>query len=201
MKRAHVSHPDDERWMVFILHAVGVALVAGAVHLASVLAIPQLAARDAYARIAQVTAAPNGFTPLPRPAPGAEILPRQDPMLARAACRFDLSEGPVRVRVDLSQLDGLLLLSFHDRQGATFYATTDRGAWRGRIDVLLVTPLQREEVEAQDPDDEAPQELRLTAPGVEGFVLAGSLALDEADMEAARRRTSLATCAGEDVRR
>ena len=201
MKGGRVSSSGDERWMVFLLHAVGVAFVAGAVHLSSVLAIPQLAARDAYARIAQAAPAPNAFTPLPRPAPGAEILPRQDPMLARAVCRFDLSQGPVRVRVDLSAFDGLLLLSFHDRQGATFYATTDRGAWRGRIDILLVTPLQREEVEAQDPDDEATQELRLTAPELEGFILAGSLALDEADMEAARRRTALATCAGEDMRR
>jgi uncharacterized membrane protein len=188
---------DAESLMAMIGYGFAVLFIAALVHFSSVLALPHAAPRDAYARIAQAAPVPHRFTPLPRPAPGAELLPLQDPMLARAACRFDLSGGPVRVRVELAALDGLLLLSFHDRQGSTFHATTDRGALRGRIDIRLVTPSQLQDVEAQDPDDETPQDLRLLAPSLEGFILAGSLALDEADMEAARRRLSLAVCASE----
>ena len=188
---------DGEALMAVVGYGLAVVFVAALVHISSVLALPHMATRDASARIAQAAPVLHRFTPLPRPTPGAELLPLQDPMLARAACRFDLSQGPVRVRVDLSALDGLLLLSFHDRQGSTFHATTDRGALRGRLDILLVTPRQLEDVEAEDPDDETPQDLRLLAPSLEGFILAGSLALDEADMAAARRRLSLAVCANE----
>jgi uncharacterized membrane protein len=188
---------QGEGWMAALGYGLATLFVAGVAHLASVLALPHLASRDSFARIAQAVPHLHRFALLPQPAPGAELTPRQDPMLARAACRFDLAGGPVRLRVDLSQLDGLLLLSFHDRQGSTFYAMTDRGALRGRIDIRVVTPRQLEDIQAEDPDDEIPQDLRLVAPGAEGFILAGSLALDGADMESARGRLSLVACASE----
>lgn len=184
-------------WLSYLLAAL---IVAGLVHILTILAIPNVATRDSYARLASFGQT-NRFAPLPKAAPGAELLPMQDPAMARSVCRYDVNGGPVRVRAEISGLDGLLTLSFHDRRGASFYATTDRGGLRGRIDVVLLTLSQRDALEALDPEDEAPQELRLIAPTREGFVLAGSLALDPGDMEAARTRLNLATCAQENLRR
>lgn len=188
----------SDRTLGWFLYMLAALIVAGLVHIVTLLALPHVATRDAYARIARV-AQTNRFTPLPQPAPGAELLQMQDPAVARSVCRYDVNGGPVRVRADIAGLDGLLTLSFHDRRGASFYATTDRGGLRGRIDVVLLTQAQLEAVEALDPEDETPQELRLLAPTREGFVLAGSLALDPGDLEAARMRVSLATCAQENL--
>jgi hypothetical protein len=58
-----------------------------------------------------------------------------------------------------------------------------------------------EALEALDAEDEPPQELRLLAPTREGFVLAGSLALDPGDLDTARARLSSISCAQEYLRR
>lgn len=184
-------------WFIYFLAAL---VVAALVHIVTILALPHVAARDAYARLANV-AQSNRFTPLPQPGPGAELLPMQDPAMVRGGCRYNVNNGPVRVRADVAGLDGLLTLSFHDRRGASFYATTDRGGLRGRIDVVLLTQNQLEALEALDDEDEPPQELRLLAPTREGFVLAGSLSLDPGDFDAARRRLSSISCAQENLRR
>lgn len=190
----------SDRKLGWALHLLATLIIAGIVHIVTILALPHVAVRDSYARIASV-APINRFTALPESTPGAELLPLQDPALARSACRFDVSAGPVRVRADVTGLDGLLTLSFHDRRGGSFYATTDRGALRGSIDILLLTRDQLAAVEALDLDDGVPQELRLLAPTREGFVLAGSLALDSGDRDAARRRLTRVACVQENQRR
>jgi uncharacterized membrane protein len=189
----------SDRKLGWILYLLATLIIAGIVHIVTILVLPGVAIRDSFARIASA-AQVNRFDALPEPRPGSELLPMQDPALARSACRFDLSAGPVRLRADIAGLDGLLTLSFHDRRGGSFYATTDRGALRGGIDILLLTRDQLAAVEALDPEDETPQDLRLVAPTREGFILAGSLALD-GDIDAARKRLALVSCARESLRR
>lgn len=184
-------------WSIYLL---AVLVVAGLVHIVTILVLPHVATRDAYARLASI-AQINRFAALPPSTPGVELLPQQDPAMVRGACRYNINDGPVRLRADIAGLDGLLTLSFHDRRGATFYATTDRGGLRGRIDVVLLTKNQLEALEALDAEDEPLQELRLLAPTREGFVLAGSLALDPGDYDAARMRLSSISCAQENLRR
>ena len=190
----------SDRKLGWTIHLLAALIIAGLVHIVTILILPRVASRDSYARIASV-APINRFTPLPDARPGVELLPMQDPALARSACRFDLSAGPVRVRADVRGLEGMLTLSFHDRRGGSFYATTDRGALRGGIDVMLLTRDQMTALEALDLEDETPQELLLMAPTHEGFVLAGSLALDAGDLDAARKRLALLSCGRESPRR
>jgi len=190
----------SDRTLGWLIYLLAVLVVAGLVHIVTILALPHVATRDSYARLATI-AQTNRFTPLPSPVPGAELLPMQDPAVVRGVCRYDVNNGPVRVRAEIAGLDGLLTLSFHDRRGASFYATTDRGGVRGRIDVVLLTRIQLEALEALDAEDEPPQELRLLAPTREGFVLTGSLALDPGDFDAARGRLSSISCAQENLRR
>ena len=169
----------------------GCLVVAGIVHLASIFAMPQLAPRDAFARMS--AAAPlHRQTLLPVAAPGAGG-PFDDPAFAQGLCRYDLSQGPVRVRATLPP-DALMLMSFHGRQGQIYYSMTDRSATRGKLDVLLVTRRQLDVVEANDPEDELPQDLRIITPTLEGFVLFRALAEFPGEMEDAKKRIQSIFC-------
>ncbi len=169
----------------------GCLVVAGIVHLASIFIMPQLAPRDAFARMS--AAAPlHRQTLLPVAAPGSGG-PFEDPAFAQGLCRYDLSQGPVRVRATLVP-DALMLMSFHGRQGQIYYSMTDRSATRGKLDVLLVTRRQLDVVEANDPEDELPQDLRIITPTLEGFVLFRALAEFPGEMEDAKKRIQSIFC-------
>jgi uncharacterized membrane protein len=170
----------------------GAIIIAGIVHILSILAMPRLAPRDAYARIAE--AAPLARMTLLAPIePGKEFAPFEDPATAAAACRYDLDRGPLRLRGPVSG-EGLVALSFHGRFGDVFYSVTDRSAARNGLDILLVTADQLAAIEAYDSEDELPSELRLVAPEKLGFVILRALADQPGDMEAARARLQAIAC-------
>jgi len=173
-------------WLVAIL------CVAGVVHLVTIFILPHIAPHSAYARIAQQTTT-GKLILLPAIGPGREILPYEDPAVALAACTFDLTRGPARLRGQLAA-DALMMLSFHAQYGQTFYAMTDRSALRGRIEVVIATRAQLDDIEANDAEDELPQELRLEAPARQGFILLRALAERPSLMDEARGRLSSLTC-------
>ena len=170
---------------------LGCLVVAGIVHIVSIFAMPRLAPADAFARMSALTA-PHRVTLLP-PAKPEEGGPFDDPAFAQGVCRYDLSQGPVRLRATLPP-DALMLLSFHARQGQIFYSMTDRSATRGKLDVLLLTRQQLDVVEANDPEDELPQDLRIIAPTMEGFLLFRALAEFPGEMAEAQARIRSLTC-------
>jgi uncharacterized membrane protein len=146
------------------------ALVLGAlVHLVSVLLVPLVASRDAYARISELGPL-NATVLLPQAAPGQKRFPYADPAVAMAFCRFDLSNGPLRVRAPLGRA-GYASLSFHSRRGAVFYALTDRAATHGFMEAIVATPAQLRALAAQDDEDNPSEDLRVVSPTAEGFVL------------------------------
>jgi uncharacterized membrane protein len=171
---------------------VAVLCVAGIVHLATILVLPRIAPKNPYARVAALGPA-NRLVMLPPVEPGREVLPFEDPATAVAACPYDLTRGAVRLRGQLAP-DALVLLSFHGRFGQTFYSMTDRSALRGRIDVVIATRGQLDDIEANDSEDELPQELRLESPARQGFILLRALAERPSLMGEARDRLSSLTC-------
>jgi uncharacterized membrane protein len=174
--------------------AVVGAVLAAIVHLASMLLMPRLAERDAYARI--VAAAPGQrFTVLPRAMPAASPLPFTDPAATLAACVFDLSDGPVRIRVNTGEV--FLSMALHQAGGGVFYAITDRSANRGLIDMLLLTQAQFDAIAFRDEDDEPIRELRIVAPKPRGFVVVRSIAAVPSQRSAAEALAARATCAKE----
>ncbi len=173
--------------------AAGVLIVAGIVHIVSILAMPRLAPRDAFARMERLAPA-HRMTLLPAASPEGGSPPFEDPALVQGVCRYDLAAGPVRLRAELSS-DVLTLFSFHARFGQLYYSMTDRSATRGKLDVLLVTPAQLEAVEANDSEDELPQELRILAPTLQGFILARALAERAGDLDETRKRVMAIGCA------
>ena len=174
---------------------VGAVVIAGIVHIASVLVMPRLAPKDAYARLEKL-APLHRMTLLPATAPGAGAPPFEDPALVQGVCRYDLALGPLRLRAELPP-DALTLMSFHARFGEIYYSMTDRSATRGKLDVLLVTPEQLEAAEANDAEDELPQDLRILAPTLQGFILIRALAERSGDFADAQKRVLSIGCSVE----
>ena len=175
----------------FVPWLLATLAIAGVTHIVSILAMPRLAPRDSFARIAAIAPAFSN-TPLPD-ASSANGAPFDDPALAASVCRYDLARGPARLRGVLAP-DDLLLFSFYSRYGDLFYSMTDRGATRGRLEILVLTREQLNRVEEDDSEDELPQELRLVSPTLEGFVLLRSLAERPGDREDAKKRVASIGC-------
>jgi uncharacterized membrane protein len=175
--------------VVFVL--VAGLLLAGIVHLGSVLAIPGLTSPNTDDRLAPL-ASLHAMTLLPRAEPGAAALPFRDPAAAMAVCRFDLSRHPVRV--EAAPAGAFMSFAFYTPTGGVFYAITDRSATRGKIEIVLVTQAQLEELQASDPEDEPVSELRLVSPRATGFVTVRTLALEPGLLDDAEARLRTARC-------
>lgn len=175
---------------------VATAFVAGIVHIVSVLLMPEVAPRDAFARLtAAATVAEttkDGVSILSASAPGGEIVPFEDPALAEGVCLFDLSRGLLRVRAN-ADAENFLGLSFHARTGRVFHAMTDRSAIKGKIDIVVGDAHQIEALESED-EDTPTQEVRVTSPTKHGFVLIRSLAKRATDRERAEQRVRAVAC-------
>jgi len=176
--------------------ALATVCVAGSVHIVSVLLMPEVAPRNAFARLAAAAQSaettPNGVALLPRATPGAEVTPFEDSTFVEGVCLFDLSKGLMRVRADADPED-LLALSFHARTGRIFHSVTDRSAIKGKIDVLVGDARQIEAVEGED-EEAPPQQVRVTAPSPRGFVLLRSLARRASDRDRAEQRLRAVSC-------
>ncbi len=182
--------------------AIAALLIAGVVHIVSVLLTPFVAPRDAYARLldaakadrpATAAAVRNGVMLLDQTAPGARLLPFEDPAMAEGVCLFDLGKGPLHLRVDADGED-YLGLSFHRASGAIFHAMTDHASNKGKIDIVVANARQIEEMEADDSDEAPPQETRLAAPSPLGFVLIRALAKRPSDYQRARASVEAVSC-------
>ena len=171
---------------------LAVLMIAGIVHVSSILLLPRVAGQDSYVRLSGATDAP-GFKVLPGPAPADASLPFTDPGTTLAACRFDLGSSPWRIRVDIDN-EALTSLSFRARNGTVFHTLTDRAALRGRLDVLLGTAAQVDAAEANDTDETPVREVRLVSPTPVGVVFVRAMASSVAGSGALRRRLEAAEC-------
>ena len=175
------------RGLFWILAAV---LLGGIVHLSTVLAMPQAAKQDAYSRLAQLTPV-NAMTPLATTKAGAEIMPFMDPAFAAAVCRYDLSDGPLKLITPLSQ--AYTSVTFYTRRSVAFYAINDRAAGRRTIELDLMTAAQH----AQVPEDEevtAADRLIIESPTTMGLIVLRALAPEPGLMPMARQALATATC-------
>ncbi|QRE72679.1 DUF1254 domain-containing protein [Methylobacterium aquaticum] len=163
----------------FILATLCGLVLAGLVHLATVLAIPYLAAGDALARsratlandtsvlvhAAAVGGPPDSASAQTPPAEG--WLPPQDPAVAVGVCAYDLDDGPVRITAETGPL--LETIALHGRNGA-YYAITDQAAVRGTVELVIMTRRQFDEALASADEDERNRDMRIVAPSRQGFV-------------------------------
>ena len=175
------------RWAMWLLGGI---VLGGMVHLATVLALPTTATRDAYSRLTPI-AKVNTVVPLPEPAPATALLPFMDPAFAAAVCRYDLSAAPLKLTVPVSQ--AYTSVSFYTRKGIAYYAINDRAAGRRVIELDLMTAQQR----AALPEDEevtAADRLIVESPTPTGLIVIKALAPEPGQMAAARRALAAARC-------
>lgn len=179
------------RWLLLLL---GGALLGGIVHLATVIIMPRTATQDAYARLSKI-APVNTVAALPEPAPDTALLPFMDPAFASAVCRYDLSQGSLKLTVPVSL--AYTSVSFYTRAGVAYYAINDRAAGRRVIELELMTADQH----SQLPEDEeitAADRLIVESPTLTGLIAIRALAPEPGLVAMAQNTIAAARCARQD---
>ncbi|KPF65899.1 hypothetical protein IP69_16930 [Bosea sp. AAP35] len=170
---------------MLLLTTLAGLVLAGIVHIVTVLLIPVLSTSDANhayralgagGRADLVSTGDARALPQPREADAASVT---------AVCSYDLTAGPMRVVARAGTLP--LGLTLHRRGGGVIYAITDRAAIRGVVEFLVMTEEQRDERMARDDEGEAARELRVVSDTDQGLIVARVLVRhpsDRADAEA-----------------
>ena len=175
------------RWLLLLL---GGALLGGVVHLATVIILPRTATQDAYARLTPV-APVNTVVALPIPSPDKAIIPFMDPAFASAVCRYDLSEGPLKLTVPVSP--AYTSVSFYTRYDVAYYAINDRAAGRRVIELDLMTAAQHEQV-PEDEEVTAADRLIVESPTPTGLIAIRAMAPEPGLMPVAQSAVAASRC-------
>lgn len=175
------------RWLLLLL---GGALLGGVVHLATVIILPRTATQDAYARLTPI-APVNTVVALPIPSPEKAVMPFMDPAFASAICRYDLSEGPLKVTVPVSP--AYTSISFYTRYDVAYYAINDRAAGRRVIELDLMTAAQHEQV-PEDEEITAADRLIVESPTPTGLIAIRAMAPEPGLLPAAQSAVAASRC-------
>jgi uncharacterized membrane protein len=165
-------------------------LLGGVVHLVSVLALPRIASQDAYSRLTPITKL-NTVTPLPLAEPGNTLMPFMDPAFATAICRYDLSGGPIKLAVPVTQ--SYTSVSFYTRSNVAYYAINDRSAGKKVIELDLMTEDQHADL-PEDEDVTAADRLIIDSPATTGLIVLKALAAEPGLMPQAQAALAAASC-------
>jgi uncharacterized membrane protein len=165
-------------------------LLGGVVHLVSVLALPRIASQDAYSRLTPITKL-NAVTSLPLAEPGNTLMPFMDPAFATAICRYDLSGGPIKLAVPVTQ--SYTSVSFYTRSDVAYYAINDRSAGKKVIELDLMTEDQHADL-PEDEDVTAADRLIIDSPGTTGLIVLKALAAEPGLMPQAQAALAAASC-------
>jgi uncharacterized membrane protein len=175
------------RWLLLLFGGV---LLGGVVHLATIIILPRTATQDAFARL--ITDVPvNTVAALPQPRPEKAAMPFMDPASAAAICRYDLSQGPLKLTVPVSL--AYTSVSFYTRYDVAYYAINDRAAGRRVIELDLMTPQQKSEM-PEDEDVTAADRLIVESPTVSGLIAIRALAPEPGLMPIAQATIANARC-------
>ncbi|MEW6768511.1 MAG: DUF1254 domain-containing protein [Pseudomonadota bacterium] len=175
------------RWVFAILAGV---LLGGVVHLVSVLTLPRVASLDAYSRLAPKTPV-NAVAQIPQPTPNDAPMPFMDPAFASAVCRYDLSKGPIKVAVPVSQ--AYTSVSFYTRSEIAYYAINDRSAGRKVIELDLMTEAQHNDLPEEE-DVTSADRLIIDSPSITGLIVMKALAPEPGLLVQAQTSLAAATC-------
>ena len=190
-RRADALHLDGELPMIRLLFTIiaGV-LLGGVVHLVSVLALPRIATQDAYSRLTPMTKE-NAVTALPLAEPNNAPMPFMDPAFAVAICRYDLSGGPLKLTVPVSQ--AYTSVSFYTRNEVAYYAINDRSAGRKVIELDLMTEDQHSAL-PEDEEVTAADRLIIDSPTATGLIVLKALAPEPGLMPQAQASLAASQC-------
>ncbi|MGA9893786.1 MAG: DUF1254 domain-containing protein, partial [Xanthobacteraceae bacterium] len=147
-------------------------ILGGIVHLSTVLAMPQAATQDAYSRLTPLTPV-NSMVALAPPTVDTAIMPFMDPAFAAAVCRYDLTNGSIKLTSPVSQ--AYTSVTFYTRKSVAYYAINDRAAGRRTIELDLMTPEQHADMPEEE-DVTAADRLIIESPSTVGLIVLRALA-------------------------
>lgn len=179
------------RWLLLFL---GGALLGGIVHLATVIILPRTATQDAYSRLTPI-APVNTVVALPAPTSDKAVMPFMDPAFASAVCRYDLSQGPIKLTVPVGP--AYTSVSFYTRYDVAYYAINDRAAGRRVIELDLMTPAQHGDM-PEDEEITAADRLIVDSPTPTGLIAIRALAPEPGLMPMAQTAIAAAQCVRQD---
>ncbi len=160
------------------------------VHLVSVLALPKIASEDAYSRLTPLSKL-NAVTQLPAADPGNTLMPYLDPAFAVAICRYDLSSGPIHLKVPVSQ--AYTSVSFYTRNELAYYAINDRSAGKKVIELDLMTEAQHSDLPEEE-DVTSADRLIIDSPTATGLIVMKALAPEPGLMAQAQASLAASSC-------
>jgi uncharacterized membrane protein len=114
-----------------------------------------------------------------------------DPAFAVAVCRYDLSDGPLKLQAPVSQ--AYTAVSFYTRQGIAYYAINDRAAGRRMIELDLMTSQQRSLIQ-EDEEVTAADRLIVESPTPTGLIVLRALASEPGMVPVVRAVLRAAQC-------
>ncbi len=175
-----------------ILFVIGGLMLAGIIHIVTVLLVPYYATNDAWAELRRFGRA-GTFHTLPLAEAGSEPLAALDPRMLHAVCRFSLEDGPVRITATLPR--DFWSLAIFDRRGRNAYSINDRSADGADLDLAVITPVQMAQLR-QDPPESLDTSIVIELPISEGLVLLRAFVADESVLPQVRAALETADCAG-----
>jgi len=178
------------RWVLLVF---GGLLLGGIVHLATVIILPRTATQDAFARLTPL-APVNTIVALPAPTPEKAVMPFMDPAFASAVCRYDLSQGPLKLTVPVSP--AYTSVSFYTRNDVAYYAINDRAAGRRVIELDLMTTAQHDQV-PEDEEVTSADRLIVESPTSTGIIAIRAMAPEPGLMRAAQTAVAASRCAAQ----
>ena len=155
-------------WKTLIYWLTVAAVLGGIIHICTILALPHLAEKDAWARLAAL-APVNKMLVLPQATPEAQALPMMAPDIRYAACRYDLSGGALKIRAPMR--NGLWSVALYTRHGANYYLITGAEVKRPEISILLNTVSDEQFDTFIEKQDEDLGEISVKAPSPRGILL------------------------------
>ena len=123
---------------------VGIFMLAGAVHIVTIMLVPALAQRDGWSRLAPL-AATDRFAEITSEGTRETGVGGLDPLFLNGACRLAVGEEPASLVVDAR--DRLWTLALYDPKGTIIFSLNDRTAVGGRLDMIVVNPAQNAELQ------------------------------------------------------
>lgn len=175
-----------------VLFVLGGLMLAGIIHIVTVLMVPYFATNDAWAEMRRFGRAET-FHVLPLAEAGAEPLAGLDPRMLQAVCRFTLENGPVRITASLPA--DFWSIAIFDRRGRNAYSINDRAADGEELDLVVITPVQMAQLR-QDPPEALENAIVIELPIGEGLALLRVFVADETLLPHARAALETADCAG-----
>ena len=120
---------------------LAILLLAGIVHIVTILLIPHYSGADGWSRAATV-AVKEGWTPLVSSDSSQAALPGLDPLFVHGLCKVAINDAPTILLLETA--NRFWSLALYNRSGTVVFSLNDRTAVDGALEMLVVNSLDAE---------------------------------------------------------